>query len=131
MNQNKAQTAKGPEDYENKLSENILDMSKVIIPRGSVLLEVQEIEPLNGLILPDSVDKSSYEYWIVYKLGDDDFAKTHPEFKSESATKVGNVVVSVTPQSTPILTKDGKKYLQVHESSIRTQVTPDNFKIKK
>ena len=37
----------------------------------------------------------------------------------------------LTPQSTPILTKDGKKYLQVHESSIRTQVTPDNFKIKK
>ena len=132
---NNKQSKEPEKTFKNKLSENVLDMSKLIIPRGNVILEMVELESAiskSNIIMPDTVDKESLglSYYVVFKTGDDDFAKLHPEFKSESQTKVGNIIISITPQNTPILTNAGKEYIQVHESSIKTQVEPNNFKLK-
>ena len=122
---------KGPESTKNVLSEKIKDMSKLIISRGMVLLEIiKQDSALNEIYLPETVDKAELgkEHFIVYKLGDDEFAKKHPDFVSASDTKVGNIIISMRPSNARILTNKGKEFILVPDSLIECQVTSDNFK---
>jgi len=129
----KQEQNKGPEaPIKNPLSEKIKDISKLIVPRGNVLLELIQINSAlskSNIIIPDTVDQSELglTYYVVYKTGNDSFKETHPEFVDESQTKVGNVVIILKPSGVNILTNKGREFIQVHESLIVSQVTPDNF----
>jgi len=114
----------------NPLSEKIKDISLLIIPKGSVLLLIVEKENVaNQIYLPDTVNKSEFGgmYYEVFKTGDDDFKKTHPEFIPHSDTKVGNIAISVRPGMDKLYTNKGKEYLLIPDSRIECQVTSDNF----
>lgn len=114
----------------NPLSERIKDISLLIIPKGSVLLKMIEKENVMGdILLPDIVDKSQFGgmYYEVFMTGNDQFAKTHKEFKDEGITQVGNIVISLKPLMSKEYTNNGQVYIQVHESLIECQVHPDNF----
>jgi len=129
------QTKKGlPEGpVKNPLSEKIIDMNKLIISKGSVLLEIIEKKSaINEIYLPESVDKAQFGsiYYVVFKLGDDDFKLSHPEFVSANNTKVGNIVISLRPANAKILTNKGKEYILVPDGLIESQVEPDNFNTK-
>lgn len=114
----------------NRLSERIKDITKSVIPRGHVLLEV--VEPVNtGIILPDTMDKTGIIYYKVIKTGNDDFKKKHPEFVDEGFTQVGNIVITIKEGRSVPLTNNGKTYIVVHDSLLETQVTPDNFEMTK
>lgn len=119
---------KGPS--KNPLSEKVIDLEKnLIIGRGQVLVEIMKKESLkkSGIVLPDGVDTSDYEYYIVRKVGNEEFKKDHPEFIPEGLTEVGNIIISMMPSATPILTNNGKEYLQIHEAKIQSQVKPEHF----
>jgi hypothetical protein len=129
MTQNQS---KGPEKAptKNVLSEKVQDMSKLIISKGMVLLEIIKQESaVSDLYLPDTVSKADLgkEHFVVYKLGDDDFKKKHPEFITASDSKIGNIVISLRPSNTRILTKEDREFILVPDSLIECQVTPDNF----
>lgn len=122
----KQQEIKGP--VTNKLSEKIRDISKIIIPRGAVLLEIVEKND-TGLFLPEGFDKTGYVYFKVVKTGNADFATTHLEYKDEGITKEGNIVLYLRPNQAPILVNKGKEYIIVSETLIESQVTADNFSL--
>jgi len=135
MNKNQQE----PKQKKNAISERIKDIEKLIIPRGHALIEI--IDPYkesgSNLILPDGVDITDMSYFKVIKLGDEDFFKKldTPEAKEklnelEQVTKVGNIIITLKPTRTPILTHKNKEYLVVHTSSIECQVEPDNFSDK-
>lgn len=110
----------------NKLTEKVVDITKLIIPRGMVLLEVVEPKKSN-IILPEGYDKTGLVYYKVIKTGNQDFKKVSPEFIDSSFTRPGNIAISLTPSMTPVLTNKDKEYLVVSDHSIQSQVTEDNF----
>jgi len=112
------------------LSEKIKDITKIPLQRGQVLLEIIE-KKIGDLFLPEGFDrsKSEYVYFKVLKTGNEEFAKTHPEFIYDGITSTGNYVLYLKPNAAPILSNKGKEYLIVHESILDIQVTPDNYTV--
>lgn len=115
----------------NPLSEKIKDFSLAIIPKGMVLLKVIEKENVvNGIYLPETVDKEQFGgmYYEVFKTGNADFAKSHPDYDdSGNLTQKGNIVISLKPNMSKMFTHKGNEYILVPESLIEFQVHPDNF----
>lgn len=130
MQQRQAAKTGIEEPAKNKLSERIKDITKMSIPKGNVLLRRVEEKSKSGIILLDK-NKDEFSYFIVVKTGMEDFIKLHPESTntSEGITKAGNIIISMRPAMTPILVNDEVEYLNIHESMILSQVTPDNFNI--
>lgn len=123
---NKSNFKEPEKPVKNTLTEKVKDFVKsVILTKGDVLLEMKEKE--SAIIVPEGYENSDYVYYQVVKLGNDEFKKIHPEFVDEGRTKVGNIVLVLTPTHTPILTNNGKKYILIHESLIKLQVAPENF----
>lgn len=117
----------------NPLSEKIKDFSLALIPRGSVLLKIVEKENVfndGSIIIPDTVDKEQFGgmYYEVFKTGNADFAKSHPDYDdSANLTQKGNIVISLKPNMSKVFTHKGSEYLLVSENLIEFQVHPDNF----
>ena len=128
MDKSKA-TVKPESRNVNRLFERVKDLNKLIISRGMVLLEIIEITHNSGIILPSTVDREGYEFYKVIKTGNKDFKDLHPDSPNldEGLTREGNIVLSMRPSMTPLLEKDGKKYMIIAEGTIISQVTSDNF----
>lgn len=129
----KNQQLQGPEGpSKNPLSEKVIDfVENIIIPKGTVLLELVEKESAaSDLYLPDTVDKASLGgvYYVVVKVGDEEFAKKVPEFTPHTDTQKGNIVISLKPNMSKLYTNNNKEYILVPDPMIECQVAPEFFK---
>lgn len=114
----------------NRLFEKVIDINKLILPRGMVLLEEIDTSSNNKIILPEGVDRGDFVYFKVIKSGTIDFAAKHPDSANlpEGITKVGNIVLTMRQTMFQLLSYKDRVFIIVPESNIQSQVTPDNFK---